>query len=213
MSRNNLKHFAQLNAMPHVLEFPENMAGKWHAHFQNTQKIVLELGCGRGEYTTALAQMHPHHNHIGTDVKGARIWHGAMLIAEKSLKNAAFLRTRIEQIQDYFGTDEIDEMWITFPDPQPREAKANKRLTSPRFLDMYEKFLKKGSKIHLKTDSQDLYEYTLQTWTAHPRLHIQQATNNLYAQPTTEIQNIKTTFERKWLKSGLDICYLQAELR
>lgn len=176
MSRQKLKKFAELLSLPNVYENPDSsqpqligldgetvdMKGQWNAkHFKNDNPITLELACGRGEYAVALGKMFPNRNFIGVDVKGARIHQGATKAKETGLSNVAFLRTRIEQIDLFFGNNEISEIWITFPDPFLREAKANRRLTSPWFLDKYKQFLVENGLIHLKTDSPVLYDFTL----------------------------------------------------
>ena len=130
--------------------------GRWNEFFGNPGPIVLELGCGKGEYTIALARANAGHNHIGIDIKGARLWRGAKTSNEEQMTNVAFLRTRIEMIQQFFGPQEVSEIWITFPDPQPK--KPMKRLTSPRFLDLYRPQLYPDAPIHLKTDSRELYD-------------------------------------------------------
>lgn len=176
--RNKLQKFADLLAYPHVYENPDSsdpklvgingeivdLKGKWGSkHFKNNNPITLELACGRGEYAVALGRMFPDRNFIGVDIKGARIHQGATVALNEGLLNVAFLRTRIEQIELFFGENEISEIWITFPDPFLRESKSNRRLTSPEFLRRYRSFLKKDGLIHLKTDSPDLYHFTLQT--------------------------------------------------
>jgi tRNA (guanine-N7-)-methyltransferase len=136
------------------------MAGKWNHFFKNKNPVVLELACGKGEYAIGLGRLHPEKNFIGVDIKGNRIWVGAKKAIELSLRNVAFLRIQIDHIDDYFSQNEVEEIWITFPDPQLRISKAKKRLTHPRFLRIYQQFLVPGGRIHLKTDSPDLYKFT-----------------------------------------------------
>jgi tRNA (guanine-N7-)-methyltransferase len=178
MGRRKLQKFAEIVSFPNVYEIPNasepcmvglngvevDMKNHWHeAHFKNNNPITLELACGRGEYAVALGRMFPNRNFIGIDIKGARIYQGAKLALAEGLTNVAFLRMRIEQVDLFFGENEIDEIWITFPDPFLRESKSNRRLTSEPFLNRYRRFLKKGGIIHLKTDSPDLYDFTLET--------------------------------------------------
>ena len=160
MGQKKLFRFAQMKTFSNVLEYPEGMKGKWREFFGNDHPVILELACGRGEYTVSLAKMHPQKNFIGVDVKGNRMYIGAKKSLEENLKNAAFLRTQIEMLGNYFTEDEVDEIWITFPDPQLRTSKAKKRLTHPRFLRIYRSILKKKGVIHLKTDSPQLYLFT-----------------------------------------------------
>jgi tRNA (guanine-N7-)-methyltransferase len=160
MGQKKLKRFGEIKSFSNVLEYPESMAGNWNVHFNNQNPISIELACGKGEYTTGLARLYPKKNFIGVDIKGNRIWVGAKFAMVHALKNVAFLRTQIEKIDSYFSKNEVDEIWITFPDPQLRISKAKKRLTHPRFLRLYHKFIKPGGKIHLKTDSPDLYDFT-----------------------------------------------------
>lgn len=160
MAQKKLKRFAEIKNFQNVLEYPENMGGKWKDIFNNNAPIVLELACGKGEYTIGLAQLYPVKNFIGVDIKGNRIWVGAKKALDTNLKNVAFLRTQIQKIDTYFDEKEVDEIWITFPDPQLRVSKASKRLTHPKFLRLYNKILKPGGYIHLKTDSPDLYNFT-----------------------------------------------------
>lgn len=160
MGHKKLKRFAEIRTFQNVLEYPENTAGKWSQLFKNNQPVILELACGKGEYAIGLAQLHPNKNFIGVDIKGNRIWVGAKKAIENDLKNVAFLRTQIQMIDQYFEKSEVDEIWITFPDPQLRNSRAGKRLTHPRFLRLYKKILQPGAKIHLKTDSPDLYNFT-----------------------------------------------------
>lgn len=160
MGQKKLQRFAELKTFPNVLEFPENMKGSWDSFFKNTNPIVLELACGKGEYAVGLGELFAKKNFIGVDLKGNRIWVGAKKALEKQLNNVAFLRTEIDKIADYFSKDEVSEIWITFPDPQLRNSKAKKRLTHPKFLRLYQQFLTPGGIIHLKTDSPDLYQFT-----------------------------------------------------
>ncbi len=160
MGQKKLKRFREIKTFDNVLEYPENIAGKWEEHFKNHHPLILELACGKGEYAIGLAQLYPDKNFIGVDIKGNRIWAGAKFSIENNLPNVAFLRTQIHKIDSYFTQNEAEEIWITFPDPQLRISKANKRLTHPRFLRLYNHFLIRGGKIHLKTDSPELYNFT-----------------------------------------------------
>ena len=161
MAHKKLQRFAELNGFSNVLQFPKEMAGQWHAWFKNEHPITLELACGKGEYALGLGQLHPEGNFIGVDLKGNRLWVGARKALAQNLSNVAFLRTQIDQITEYFATGEVSSIWITFPDPQLRMSKAKKRLTHPKFLRLYQQFLAPGGLIHLKTDSPDLYRFTL----------------------------------------------------
>ena len=203
-----------MEQMPYVKQYPENMPGNWQSFFQKPQPLVLEIGCGRGEYTIGLATFEPDRNYLGVDVKGARIWHGAKAIEENKLGNAGFLRTRVEDLKDYFNNEEVSEIWITFPDPQPRLGKAMKRLTSPRFLALYKQILPKGGIVQLKTDNQDLMAYSLETWLADPQLQVLDHTTDLYGRGNVpDYLQIKTTYEKKFLAEGLTICYLKASIK
>lgn len=160
MAQKKLKRFNEIKEFPHVFEYPQGMQGNWSCFFKNEHGIVLELACGKGEYTVGLAQLFPEKNYIGIDIKGNRMWVGAKHSLQNKMQNVAFLRTQIVKLTDYFAAGEVDEIWITFPDPQLRFSKAKKRLTHPRFLRLYHQILKPGGLIHLKTDSPDLYEFT-----------------------------------------------------
>jgi tRNA (guanine-N7-)-methyltransferase len=161
MGQKKLIRFAEIAEFRNVLQYPQAIKGKWHEHFNNEHPITLELACGKGEYTVGLASMHPSRNFIGVDLKGNRIWVGAKKALTGDLHNVAFLRTHIDKIEDYFMPGEVSEIWITFPDPQLRVSHAKKRLTHPKYLRHYQQILKPGGKIHLKTDSPDLYKFTL----------------------------------------------------
>ena len=160
MGQKKLIRFEELKTFPNVLQYPENMAGNWNEFWKNNNPLVLELACGKGEYAVGLGKLYPDKNFIGIDLKGNRIWVGAKKALQQNLKNVAFLRTQIDQVGDYFSANEVDSIWITFPDPQLRKSKAKKRLTHPKFLRIYQQFLIPGGLIHLKTDSPDLYEFT-----------------------------------------------------
>ena len=160
MGQKKLVRFEELKGFDNVLQYPEDIKGKWADHFKNEQPIVLELACGKGEYAVGLASLYPQKNYIGVDIKGNRLWVGAKKAIQNDIKNVAFLRTQIDAIDTYFKADEVDEIWITFPDPQLRFSKHKKRLTHPKFLRKYQQFLKSGGVIHLKTDSPNLYQFT-----------------------------------------------------
>jgi tRNA (guanine-N7-)-methyltransferase len=160
MAQKKLARFREINTFNNVLQYPDGMAGTWKDFFQNNNPVILELACGKGEYTVQLAKMHPENNYIGVDIKGNRIWVGAKKCIQERILNAAFLRTQIDKIDQYFSTGEIEEIWLTFPDPHLRRSKAKKRLTHPKFLRLYQHFLQTGGFIHVKTDSPDLYQFT-----------------------------------------------------
>jgi tRNA (guanine-N7-)-methyltransferase len=213
MGRHKLRKFAELLSFPNVFENPDNsnphltgldgapidLKGTWQSnHFKNNNPITLELACGRGEYAVSLARMFPNRNFIGVDVKGARIHQGARAAIEANLPNVAFLRTRIEQIDLFFADHEIDEIWITFPDPFLRESKSNRRLTSPYFLDKYRRILKPNGMVHLKTDSPVLYDFTLETLGNTEGVHLDVSSEDIYANPLTMQElDIKTYYEMK----------------
>lgn len=197
-------------SLDQVLNQKHPLSGNWSKSvFGNDNPIVLELGCGKGEYTIALAERNPNINYIGVDIKGARLWKGAKYATENKLPNVAFLRTRIDFISSFFNENEVDEIWVTFADPQPKRA--NKRLTSPIFLNRYKQFLKKGGIINLKTDSQLLHEYTLET-APSSGFTILEHNNDIYGSGRVtpdDILNVKTFYESQFLAQGLPITYLK----
>ena len=160
MAQKKLERFAELNTFPNVLQFPQQMPGNWQKHFGNANPITLDLACGKGESAVGLGRLYPNRNFIGVDLKGNRLWVGARIALKEELRNVAFLRTQIDQVDQYFAPGEVEEIWITFPDPQLRFSKAKKRLTHPKFLRLFQRFLVPGGKIHLKTDSPPLYRFT-----------------------------------------------------
>lgn len=190
-----------------------HLKGKWHsAWFGNTNPIVLELGCGKGEYTVSLAEMYPHKNFIGIDIKGARMWKGAKESHHKRQPNATFLRTRIELLGSFFGPGEIDEIWLTFPDPQPKRKREKKRLSGPVLLNLYRNFLKDNGIVHLKTDSRELFDYTLSLVQVNG-LNIITSVTDLYGQmPGDPLLSIRTHYEEIFLKQGIPITYLAFRL-
>lgn len=190
-----------------------HLKGHWNNDFfGNGNPIVLELGCGRGEYTVALARKNPDRNYIGVDIKGARMWRGAKTATEERIGNAAFLRTRIEFIDSFFAEGEVSEIWITFPDPQLKKQRSGKRLTSPRFLERYAKFLAADGCIHLKTDSRHLHEYTVAVAQCNG-LPVSACAADLYSSGSaSDDLSIKTAYEERFLREGLPITYLRFTL-
>ena len=160
MGQKKLIRFEAIKSFPNVLQYPENMAGRWAEFYGKDQPLTLELACGKGEYTVGLARMYPHRNFLGVDMKGNRIYIGAKRSLEDKLANAAFLRTHIDKIATYFQPGEVSEIWLTFPDPQLRKSRATRRLTHPKFIRLYQRLLAPGGIIHLKTDSPVLYTFT-----------------------------------------------------
>lgn len=208
MAQKKLHRFAEINSFPNVLQYPEHAAGEWHSFFKNDYPVVLELACGKGEYTLGLAKLHPAKNFIGVDIKGNRIWVGAKAALEQQMQNVAFLRTDILRISEYFSINEVDEIWITFPDPQLRFSKAKKRLTHPRFLNLYRKILKPSGIIHLKTDSPQLYEFTKEVISYYELPVINDFDDVYQQQNITEELNIKTHYESLDIAGSNTIFYI-----
>ena len=221
MGKNKLKKFAELTECPNVKE-PELsdlregyfLRGKWKKEFfRNKNPLVIELGCGKGEYSIALAEKHPDKNFLGIDIKGARIWHGATDSLKRGMKNIGFLRIRIDWIEKCFSEDEVDEIWITFPDPQIKKRRGTKRLTHPIFLNRYKKISKQDALIHLKTDSQFLHGFTLGVIASEEHV-LEDSTHDLYnAKVFREDMNIKTHYEKIYLEKGCLITYLRFRLK
>jgi tRNA (guanine-N7-)-methyltransferase len=160
MGQKKLIRFEAIKSFPNVLQYPEGMAGQWSAFFKNNHPLTLELACGKGEYTVGLAKMYPDRNFLGVDIKGNRIYIGAKTCLDDNIPNAAFLRTHIDKLPDYFARNEVAEIWLTFPDPQLRKSRVTRRLTHPKFIRLYQQILQPGGRIHLKTDSPVLYQFT-----------------------------------------------------
>lgn len=212
MGKDKLRKFAEINTFANVLQLDEGkrMRGRWTtAHFGNSHPIVLELACGKGEYTVNMARLFPDKNFIGIDYKGNRIWRGAKTALEEGIPNVAFLRIQIETILDYFAEGEVSEIWITFPDPQPQQSREKKRLTNPVFLAKYRQILMPQGTMHLKTDNDGLFAYTLEKLD-ELRLNVQLQTADLYhSDIVDEVLSIKTYYERKYLESSKSINYVK----
>ena len=211
MAQKKLKRFADIKTFENVLEYPKDMQGKWSSFFKNNNPIILELACGRGEYTVGLSKLYPNKNFIGVDIKGNRIYIGAKKCLQEKLLNTAFLRTQIEMLPTYFNQQEIDEIWITFPDPQLRTSHAKKRLTHPRFLRLYKRILKADGIIHLKTDSPRLYSFTKRVIELYG-LIIAEDCNDVYKKSNKEELKIKTHYEGLDIAQSNTIYYLQFKL-
>jgi tRNA (guanine-N7-)-methyltransferase len=212
MGKDKLRKFAEIETFANVYELDagKSLKGKWSKmHFKNDAPLVLELACGKGEYTVNLAQLFPEKNFIGIDYKGNRIWRGAKTAIEEGIENVAFLRIQIEQILDYFDADEVSEIWITFPDPQPQISREKKRLTAPRFLEKYKVILQESAPINLKTDNDDFYAFTLETIEQLGlKLHVR--TEDLYRSDLVdEVLAIKTYYEKKYLAHDKNINYVR----
>jgi tRNA (guanine-N7-)-methyltransferase len=213
--KKKLIHFTENLSFPHLFQpryqelLPEfRLKGRWGAEFfRNDHPITLELGCGKGEYTVALARKYSERNFIGIDIKGARLWRGSKTVAEERLQNAAFIRSHVNNLPLLFGPGEVAELWITFPDPQPKHER--KRLTSPAFVSRYRKVLPPGGVVHLKTDNPEFYRYTLDVIRG---LSLQQiwATEDLYGSGTIhDVASVRTFYEEKWLELNKKIMYIR----
>ncbi len=224
--RNKLIKFSEILSYPNVYEnydpkdpvltfapgLIKEMKGKWsEEHFGNRHPLILELACGRGEYTLALAKMFSDKNCIGMDIKGARIWKGASIAIRQNLNNAVFLRARIELIEYFFDRGEVSEIWITFPDPFRKKGKENRRLTAFPFLDKYYNILNTNGKLHLKTDSKELFDFSLETIQCHSGFYLESYSEDVYAEnPLLDELQIKTYYENMHLANGLTIKYISA---
>lgn len=224
MGKNKLARFAENKTLPNVIQPTREEAlsgfelkGKWRSKvFKNDNPLVLELGCGKGEYTVGMASAFPKKNFIGIDIKGARFWFGAKEAVEKNLQNAAFLRTQIELVDCFFDKEEVDEIWITFPDPQIKYRRTKHRMTHPDFLERYKKILKPGGIIHLKTDSEFLHGYTLgllqglgyEILTAHHDIYGVAE----YEPNTPHLREIKTYYEELFSSKGKTITYIKFKI-
>lgn len=207
MGQKKLLRFAAIKTFANVLEYPQDMKGKWRSFFKNNNPVILELACGRGEYTVGLAKLYPQKNFVGIDVKGNRMYIGAKKCLDENIGNTAFLRTQISLINNYFTKDEVDEIWLTFPDPQLRTSKARKRLTHPEFLRLYQHFLKPDGLLHLKTDSPQLYHFTLRVATLY-NLPVIEANDHVYKEKTDEVLSIKTHYESLDIAGSNKIFYI-----
>lgn len=219
MGKKKLQRFAEMETFQNVIQPPfeevfkkdHKLKGKWTTEFfKNENPIVLELGCGKGEYTIGLARQYPKRNFIGIDIKGARMWRGAKTAIKEKIYNVGFIRTRIDLINSFFADQEVAEIWVTFPDPQPK--KYYKRLTSSRFLGYYQNILAENGVVNLKTDNADLYQYTRDLVKLN-KLEILTDTDNLYHSGIVdEILSIKTFYEQQFLEQGKPIHYIRFKL-
>jgi len=221
LGKDKLKRFRELEQLEKVFQpaFEEvyqrdyRLKGRWRSEvFGNDHPLVLELGCGKGEYTLGLARLYPEKNFMGLDIKGARMWKGATIAHEEGMNNVAFLRTRIDFISSFFDKDEVEELWITFPDPQEKKRRRKKRLTADIFLNQYRRFLKDGGYINLKTDNRGLYAYTLEL-AKFNRLEIDWYTDDLYQSGRSdETVSIQTYYETRFRAEGMKIHYIRFRL-
>ncbi len=228
--KNKLKKFDELSSMPNVYENKtyirfdaseheepkSEYKGSWHQTvFKNDHKITLELACGKGEYSINLARRNPHRNFIGIDIKGNRLWHGAKISLEEKLDNVVFLRTRIELLTLFFERNEVDEIWITFPDPYLKKSRSNNRLTAPRFLNIYAQILSPGGSLHLKTDDPTLYQYSLETIQYDPDYELLATSDDIYLAQTLihPDLDIKTYYELQHLEENKSIKYIGFKFR
>ncbi|MFD2863279.1 tRNA (guanosine(46)-N7)-methyltransferase TrmB [Mucilaginibacter antarcticus] len=216
MGKDKLRRFAEIETFSNVLQLDEGKPykGEWSkSFFKNDNPVVLELACGKGEYTVNLAKLFPEKNFIGIDYKGNRIWRGAKTALEEGVNNVAFIRMQIETLTEFFAPGEVDEIWITFPDPQPQLSREKKRLTSPRFLNMYVEVLKPGGCVNLKTDNDGFYAYTAEK-VQELKLVEHISTADLYhSEYADEVLSIKTYYEKKYLQHNKNINYIKFSFR
>lgn len=212
MGKDKLRRFAEIATFQNVKQLDEGkvLKGNWNiSQFNNKNPVILELACGKGEYTVNLAKLFPNKNFIGIDYKGNRIWRGAKTAIEENIPNVAFLRIQIENLLDYFDENEVSEIWITFPDPQPQDSREKKRLTFPKFLQRYKTLLVEGGIVHLKTDNDQLHAYTLEK-IEELSLNLKVRTEDLYnSEFADEVLSIKTYYEKKYLARDKNINYLK----
>lgn len=227
MGKDKLRKWKENETFDHVFEpnlqdavkgIDGEMKGKWSEIFKNDNPITLELGCGKGEYTVGLARKYPNRNFVGVDIKGHRFWRGAKTTQEESIPNVAFLRTRIEFIEKYFDKDEVSELWITFSDPQPKDEKGTKRITSPFYIEMYKNILKPSSIINIKSDSVLLYDLSKEGY-LEKGYDIQIDSKDVYGELVDRVEEdlrdaleIKTYYEKRWLSEGKKIHFIQLKV-
>lgn len=212
MGQKKLIRFAEIETFPNVFQYPTGMKGKWNEVFMNDNPITLELACGKGEYAVGLGRLFPNRNFLGLDMKGNRIWVGAKTALKENLGNVAFMRTHIDKITEYFEPGEVQEIWITFPDPQLRISRSKKRLTHPKFLRLYQQVLTNDGFINLKTDSPVLYQFTLEVIKLYG-LKLDTAIDDLYAtEPADPVLRIQTHYEKLDIAQSSRIHYLRFQL-
>lgn len=215
MGRKKLERFKQNEINRNVVQQGKDIfnqiKGAWNKEqFYNNHPLTVELACGMGEFTVGLARQYPERNFIGVDIKGSRIWKGSTIAIAEGLENVAFLRSQIEVLDNFFDQEEIDELWITFPDPRPREGDEKKRLTSPRFLEMYKPMIRQGGVVHLKTDNTGLFDYTLEVLQNRNDVEILVSTHDFYASPHRDDHfGIQTRYEKMFSEQGEKIKYLR----
>lgn len=219
MSRKKLVRFKENEENPNVIqdgkEIFETIKGNWNeTQFQNENPIVVELACGRGEFTVGLGRVFRDQNFIGVDIKGSRIWKGSSTATAEGIHNVAFLRTQIEQLDKFFATGEISELWITFPDPFPRDGDEKRRLTSPRFLEMYKPLLKAGGTVHFKTDNTGLFDYSLELFQSREDINLIGFTHDFYQSEWKDDHfGIQTRYEKMFSDKGEKIKYLKFQFK
>lgn len=212
MGHKKLIKFNAIETFSNVLQYPEGMKGEWHEYFKNDNPITLELACGKGEYSVNLGRQNPNRNFIGVDIKGNRLYTGAKTALEENLNNVAFLRIHIGQITEHFDAGEVEEIWIIFPDPFLRESRAKNRLTHPRFLHLYQKILKPGARINLKTDSKELFDFTLETIAEQGCSMHEQIVDVYGNNKATGALAIQTFYEKMHLAEGRTIYFVSFSL-
>ncbi|MBN1465180.1 tRNA (guanosine(46)-N7)-methyltransferase TrmB [candidate division KSB1 bacterium] len=209
MAKKKLERIAEVKTFPNVSHAGAELKGQWHTIFKNGRPMTLELGCGKGDYTLALAQQHPERNYIGIDLKSARLWAAATQAMQKSLSNVFFIRANALDLTDIFAPDDIAEIWIPFPDPYPQ--KPRKRMTAARYLEVYKKICRPDARINVKTDDEALYEFSLAT-IADYGCTIHQKIAAVHADDATEELGIMTFYEKRHLAAGRSIKYIQFSL-
>jgi len=213
MAKNKLQKFKELNELANVAQVNQTDAkAKLEEFLGEKTHIILELACGKGEYSLALADIYNHYKIVGVDIQGERLWHGAKYALKNKLDNVFFLRIQIEDLNKYFNENIIDEIWITFPDPFPREKQIKKRLSSPRFLKIYKSILKNNSTVNLKTDDYNLYKYSMETIVKEGGKILENIEDIYSAKNIKDVLRIQTDFEKKHLQNNKKIYYLQFSL-
>ncbi|PLX25922.1 tRNA (guanosine(46)-N7)-methyltransferase TrmB [Candidatus Parcubacteria bacterium] len=213
MARKKLQRFAEIDKLPNVAQAGDLDIKEKIKKFVTDAPLVLELACGRGEYTTSMAKLFPDKQFIGIDIQGERIWYGAKEAKEQRLKNVLFLRIQVENLEEYFGKRSIDEIWITFPDPYPRKKQIKKRLTSPRFLQLYKDLLKKEGSVNLKTDDLNLFVYSKESTNDFGTKIIEEIEDIYKKRPKNKLLYIKTYFEKKHIRAKKTINYLKFKFK